>query len=293
MLKRDDLLVEEIDIWDCLIKWGIQTSGLESDGNNSNGVKWNQESFETLKKIMSQYIPLIRFVEISSADFYEKVRPYETVIPHHISKEIAEFYHKGTLPKTVSMMPRIVSTIVNSNLAMILANWIDRNDSNVHSFNNKYKFNLIYKKSWDGFDRTTFHNKCNGQGPVIILVKVQSKKIYGGYNSIGYALRSRRWLTSSDSFIFSFEIDQDIYNMKIGRVINKNFSIMESCDMWLFNFGNHLLLYTFGSKPLLFLNNGRNYDDPFNLDDNRMVCLPFEEIEDIEVFNLVKNNSFT
>ena len=55
---------------------------------------------------------------------------------------------------------------------------MNRKYSNVLSLNNKYKFNLIYKKCHDGFDCMTFHNKCNGQGPFIVLIKFQSKKIY-------------------------------------------------------------------------------------------------------------------
>ena len=98
LLKRDDLQIEEIVVWDCLIRWGIeQTPGLES--KNNNRIKWNQENFKALKKTLSQFISLIRFAEISPADFFNKIYCYKIVIPHHIFKEVAEFYHKGILPK--------------------------------------------------------------------------------------------------------------------------------------------------------------------------------------------------
>src|SRR6266540_2473560 len=78
LLKRDDLQAEEIDIWDCLIKWGIeQTPGLRN--KNSDGNKWNQENFKSLKKTLSQFIPHIRFLEISHEDFLHKVHPYKAV----------------------------------------------------------------------------------------------------------------------------------------------------------------------------------------------------------------------
>ena len=68
LLERDDLQAEEIDIWNCLIKWGIeQTPGLRSE--NSDGDKWDQENFEALKNTLSQFIPFVRFIEISSDDF--------------------------------------------------------------------------------------------------------------------------------------------------------------------------------------------------------------------------------
>ncbi len=169
------------------------------------------------------------------------------------------------------------SDIIHPDLAMVLANWIDRNDSNVHSLNNKYKFNLIYKKSQDGFNCTTFHNRCNGQGPFIVLIKLQSKKIYGDYNPIGY-VRRQQWVSSYDSFIFSFENNQDMYNMKIDRVINADFSIYKDCNSSLFNFGNQLYVHVFGSN--LYLCDIGNYS---NILGNTNLYLPIEEIESFSV----------
>jgi len=219
--------------------------------------------------------------------FFDKVFPYEAVIPQHIFKEVAEFYHKGILPKTISIGPRIQSTIIKPNLAVIIANWIDKNDSTPFLCN-KYKFNLIYQKSRDGFDCTIFNNKCNGQGPFVVLIKVQSKKIYGGYNPIGYTLRREQWewLITSDSFIFSFENDQDIHNMKIGRVINPNRSIYEDSNDFFINFGGHLYFQKLDG-PILYLDDYGNYDNIYNINYNQI-----EIIEEIEVFSVVKKTCF-
>ena len=169
---------------------------------------------------MKNFIPLIQFYSIPSDDFYDKV--HEKIIEYYLVEQPNE------------------SEIIKPRLATILVNWIDRFDSKVLSFNNKYKFNLIYKKSQDGFDCTIFNNKCNGQGPFVVLVKVQSKKIYGGYNPIGYNGR-HQWLSSSESFTFSFENERDILNMKIGRVINVNIAIYENFNCFFLNFGGHFI----------------------------------------------------
>ncbi|GET53393.1 hypothetical protein GLOIN_2v1722037 [Rhizophagus irregularis DAOM 181602=DAOM 197198] len=42
------------------------------------------------------------------------------------------------------------------------------------------------------------------------------RKIYGGYNPIGFTNSNRKY-PASDSFIFSFENGEDIQNMKISR----------------------------------------------------------------------------
>ncbi len=55
-----------------------------------------QQGLKHRKSIYS----LIRFVEISPADFYDKDRPY--IIPHHIiifMKRLNEFYYKNILQK--------------------------------------------------------------------------------------------------------------------------------------------------------------------------------------------------
>ena len=136
-----------------------------------NGIK---RILEDSKPIHSSYSICGNF----SCQFfwYDKICPYEAVISHHIFKEVAEFYHKGILPKSSSIGPRIPSTIIKLNLAIIMVNWINKNDSTTYLYNNKYKFDLIYLKSQDGFDCKTFNKKCNGQEPIVVLLKVQSKK---------------------------------------------------------------------------------------------------------------------
>jgi hypothetical protein len=282
LLKRDDLQIEEVVAWDCLISWGIeQTPGLGSENNDRT--KWNNENYEALKKTVDQFIPLIRFVEITSEDFFDKVRPFKAIIPHHIYEEVAEFYYKKTLPKTTTLPPRtgksgsFKSTIIKSKLANVISNWIDRNGSSITN-NNKYKFNLIYLMSRDGFNYITFYNKCNRQGPFVVLIRVQSKKIYGGYNPGGYAGRNG-WLSSTESFVFSFENDQDIHNMKIGRVTNSTYSVYDDCNYSnFFTFGG--ILYIIGQN-LIVGHNVANYENIFGSKQSLI-------IEEIEVFSVIK-----
>ncbi|CAG8662924.1 5879_t:CDS:2 [Funneliformis mosseae] len=246
----------------------------------------SQENFERLKETLSQFIPLIRFVGISCADFFDKVRPYKAVFPQQIYEEFYEFYYKGTISKSTALPSRaglLKSTIIDPKLATILANWIDKNDSAVHSFNNKFKFNLIYIKSRDGSNISNFNKLCNGQGPFVIFLKSRSKKIYGGYNPIGYASRIGKWLSSSDSFIFSFENGQDIHNMKIGRSKNTAYSIYEHNDKKFIDFGSHL--FNNHGEQTFFLSNYENFDNIFNLNYGQAVDLPVEEIE---VFSISK-----
>ncbi|RGB24215.1 hypothetical protein C1646_773391 [Rhizophagus diaphanus] len=282
LLKRDDLQIEEeVVAWDCLIKWGIeQTPGLGS--KNSDRIKWNNENFEALKKTLNQFIPLIRFVGISSDSFFDKVQPYKAIIPHYIYEELEEFYCKKALSGTTILLPRrrqsrsLMSAIIKFRLANAIFKWTDKNDSVTHSNDNKYMFNLIYLMSRDGLNGRTFYNKCNGQGPFVVLIKVQSNKIYGGYNPIG-CTGGNQWLSSTESFVFSFENKQDMYDMKFGRVTNSAYSIYDSSN-YFFSFGD--ILYINGQNLNVGYYNA-NYENIFG--EKKIL-----NIEEIEVFGVVK-----
>ncbi|PKK72425.1 BTB-domain-containing protein [Rhizophagus irregularis] len=310
LLERDDLQIEEIVVWDSLIKWGIeQTPGLGI--RNSDRSKWNDRDFEALKETLNQFIPLIRFVEISPTEYFDKVRPYKAIIPNNICEEIEEYYFKGTLPKTATLPPRtgfqkIESIIIKPKLTRIIINWIERKDSN-YNRNKKdvvFNFDLIYRRSRDG--KNIIRKRCAGKGAVLILIKVKySEKIFGGYNPIGwddadkkynrknfhYPKQFNQYLSTTESFIFSFKNNEDIKNMEISRVVNSSYAIFNYLGNGI-NFGggdlalenDRLSLSYTGYYECLnrnndeFLMNSNYYRDQY-------------EVEEIEAFRVVTHSN--
>ncbi|UZO14520.1 uncharacterized protein OCT59_005976 [Rhizophagus irregularis] len=293
LLKRDDLHVEEIVAWDCLIKWGIEQTGL-----SNNRAKWDNEDYEALKKTLNQLIPLIRFIELYP-DFFDKIRPYKAIIPINIYKEVEESYHKGTLPKNTFLSPRagkIKSEIIKPKVAKIIINWIDKKNSNYNRnvIDSQYRFNLIYRGSRDGINNLSFKENCKGLVASLVLIKVQqSNKIFGGYSSIGFNSNdiiinnnndndnnNNYYCFSKNNFIFSFENSEDIKNMKLSRV--KNFSKAIYCGASGFNFG-HGSLYMNNQK--LYANNSHgNYERYLNIDYSHN----YFNIKEIETFLVIK-----
>ncbi|CAI2165597.1 8788_t:CDS:2 [Funneliformis geosporum] len=266
LLARDDLQIDEVVIWECLIRWGIeQTPGLGSE--NGDITKWNDENFEAFKKTLSQFIPLIRFVRMSSTDFFDKITPYKDIVPKHIYEEMMDFYDAGTFPKATNLLPRagiiqIESNIMKYKQALIIANWIEKKDAKVTRSKNDslYEFKLLFRGRRDGFDNISFRSRCNGQGRCLVLIKVDSSpKILGAFNPLGFKDNDiGQWYNTQHSFYFSFDNELDTQNMRISRV-------KTSCAFHEFrshglNFGNSFMV----EDQILKIHKTNHYETDLN-----------------------------
>ena len=61
---------------------------------------------------------------------------------------------------------------------------------------------LIYRGTRDGSESQAFHNKCDNQGPTIILCKNEKDNIFGGYASISWT-SDNNYHAANGSFLFT------------------------------------------------------------------------------------------
>ncbi|RHZ84090.1 hypothetical protein Glove_85g84 [Diversispora epigaea] len=284
LIKRDDLEIEEIVLWDHLIKWGIsQTPTIKQ----KDVKKFTVSNFGNLKKTLDPFISHIRFYEISSKDFFYKVRPYRKIFPLVLFEDLVSFLMAEAEPQHERLPARYVdlseSKIIKRRHATILSNQILYKDaSSKISKGNKYKFRLLYRGSRDGYDINTFYSKVNGQGQAIAVIKIRnSEKIIGGFNASGwnwnynynYSHRynnNRNADNNQDHFIFSFE---ENYKIKIGKFVSgTGLYYGHNCMLM---FGNGDLTFSGGNGSC----NQNSYDQPI-LDVNRFVA------EEMEIFSV-------
>ncbi|CAI2180425.1 9261_t:CDS:2 [Funneliformis geosporum] len=273
IVKRENLKIEEVELWNYLIEWGIaQASELkEKDLNNLSS--WSENDFLTLSRNLNHFIAYIRFFDIASKDFHSNVRAFRKLLPQTLFEDIVSFHMSNTEPKLNKLDPRskkvpIDSMIIKPKHAATLINWIQRKDANARiPINNKYKFNLIYRGSMDGFGTNDIRSKCDGHEACILVIKVkENDTIIGGYNPIGWNYNSNTffvkgrktsrkghrldrafsinsiiedyWVNTTESFIYSLGDGNDLNNFKISRVINNNYAIYESYHQHIpINFG--------------------------------------------------------
>ncbi|XP_032227838.1 tripartite motif-containing protein 45 isoform X2 [Nematostella vectensis] len=55
----------------------------------------------------------------------------------------------------------------------------------------------------DGWAARTFHEKCNGKAPNIVLVSVGGRYVFGGYSDVAWTMSDRECQSSSRSFLFT------------------------------------------------------------------------------------------
>ncbi|RHZ83795.1 hypothetical protein Glove_87g14 [Diversispora epigaea] len=242
ILKRDDLKVEEIKIWDYVIKWGIA----QNHTLPTNLEKWANENFEALKITLQQCLPLIRYFHIPGEVVWEKVKPYKKILEEQLWDDIIQHSKSPNEPVASLVLPaRIISnpelpsrtittpelpsringpfsTIINKEHVAELSSWIDRL-STIYSLSNiPYEFQLILRGSLDGFHPKTFWNMCNGHAGTIVIAKVAgTDEIVGGFNPLAWDNSKSGARETNDSFIFSLK-NGNIQNSILSRVKNQN-----------------------------------------------------------------------
>ncbi|CAG8589290.1 15204_t:CDS:2, partial [Dentiscutata heterogama] len=256
ILQRDDLgMLSEISILDYLVKWGIaQNSSILPNQLR----KWKKKDYDILEKTIHDFIPLIRWYQMSQDDF---MRNFE-FLKNILSKEsiLNYFRYNITPPQGTTILPQRYILPNHMFLAKpeqfdLIASWIDKKDlKNSSSINNEqisneflyysskndpYDFRLLYCAKRDGFDAQIFHKLCDDKGPTVTLIKIMDIGLFGGYNELSWKspeltkkITSRltsdnNYLISDNNFLFYFNNKDDLNTSNISRVI-KN-CLAEKC----------------------------------------------------------------
>jgi hypothetical protein len=296
LLKRDDLKLEEIEIWDYLIKWGIKNTESILDENSTN---WTPMDFRELEETLHNCIPHIRFSQMSPKVFKNIVRKqYKNILPEDLVDDILQYYSDPdskpllkNLPLRLTAYP-LDSQLINAHDAATIANWIDKKERNSYHFKEiPFKFKLIYRASQHGFDN--FHNYCDNKGPTVVIIKVRnSKEIIGGYNPLDWCINKpiderstyrdyfyfNHKCKTSNSFIFSLNGVTPV----LSRVTSKKDAII-----WCKDKGP-----CFGEQDLWVHSNSRSGESKQKSYETNIIVSETFEIEEYEVFQIIDKRFF-
>ncbi|RHZ76262.1 hypothetical protein Glove_199g39 [Diversispora epigaea] len=201
LLKRDDLQMKEVEIWDYVI---------------------NTEIFDKIrpyKKIIDKQL-----WEDINQYFLASDRPVKSIILPARSLLVTELPPRTNEPK------EHFSTIISEDHVAEISAWIDRKVTNYLTTNNPYKFELILRGTRDEFNPQKFWDICHGHASTVVVVKVNgTDEIIGGYNPLAWdnsnSDSNNRWAAANDSFIFSLK-NGNIQNSILSR---SNFTLGSNC----------------------------------------------------------------
>ncbi|RIB03422.1 hypothetical protein C2G38_782384 [Gigaspora rosea] len=240
IISRGDLQMEEIRIWNYIIKWGIaQNPGLPSDPED-----WTPKNFLTLKTTLRNCLPHIRYFQISGDEVIDNLRPYKNILEKNLWEDISIKFMSPNrqisskiLPPRVILTPKLpsrntepISTVIDESHAAEIASWIDKKDIMYSVMNNPYEFKLLLRGTRDGFTKDSFWNLCAKQTQLVVVMKVKgTDEILGGYNPIGWTKSVYCYKNCNDSFIFSLK-NGTIQNSILSRVKEPEYAI--HCDSY-------------------------------------------------------------
>src|SRR6266498_3953913 len=246
ILKRDDFFVNEIIVWENLLKWACgQNPVIQQDIN-----KWSKNEFTVMERRLSRFIPLVRFYYISSEDFLLKVYPFKELLPNELVNNIFAYHMSPNNRQNIDIQccrkSRYGSVITTFQYFDIFASWIEKKDNDYYYERNiPYSFKLLYRASRDGNTAAAFHEKCDNKGPTIAIAKIiNSEQIVGGYNPLDWKPVKDNYKSTKDSFIFSFT-DRNNDNLQTAKV----------------SYPNHLYQYSINCYP----SNGPTFGGGFDL----------------------------
>ncbi|RGB41615.1 hypothetical protein C1646_685167 [Rhizophagus diaphanus] len=286
LIKRDDLQMKEIEIWEIILKWGLaQNLNLISDPDT-----WLDDGFKSMKNTLQNCLPLIRFYSLSSKEFFHRVEPYKKLLNQQLYKELLSSYmdpdikanENISLPRSLKINGIIDSKIVDLNIVSLITRWIDKVDVNIKFAQFRelylpYKFQLLLRGSRDGFTPKRFHELCDDKPCTVTFIKIKGTgEIIGGYNPTVW-LSSGGWGKIKDSFIFSFKSKKEFFKDPIlSKVKDYNYALNRLLERHGPFFGGDILIYSEDSRTnystsycqqTFYEKKIRNTIDKFSMDD--------------------------
>jgi hypothetical protein len=219
LIKRDDLQMKEIEIWEHVLKWGLE----KNPTLLPDPTTWSDDDFKIMENTLQHCLRLIRFFSLSSKEFFHKVRPYIKLLKCQLYEELLGSYLDSNIkPSNNILLPRyrgidgiIDSNIVNLNIVSLISMWIDKIDikskfAYTRELYLPYEFKLLLRGSRDGYTPKRFYELCDNIPHTVTFIKVsRTEEIIGDYNPLIWRysnILSGEFGETKDSFIFSFKI---------------------------------------------------------------------------------------
>src|SRR6185369_6503116 len=117
LLKNDDLSMEEDDIWMSVVQWATKQVPELELGNDLDIDDWSSDDINTVKDVITDCIPHIRFFNMST----DKALLFDDLLPRKLRRDILNCQRKNDyVPSTTILLPRTgqrcnIDSVINNN----------------------------------------------------------------------------------------------------------------------------------------------------------------------------------
>ena len=101
IIKNDDLDMDEENVWMLVLRWVIK----QVPGLSESPVDWSDQEINTIKTAMTDFMPYIRFFNISSEGFSNQIIPYEDVLPKKLWHDLLHYHIEKKIRPGVRALP--------------------------------------------------------------------------------------------------------------------------------------------------------------------------------------------
>ncbi|KAJ5077688.1 pep-cterm sorting domain-containing protein [Anaeramoeba ignava] len=259
ILSNDQILINEFEICQSIIKWGKHKSNINQEK------ELEKEEKEQIQNQISNVVDKIRFIDFTKEELGDILK--EDLIPNQFSQKLIQFQkiqETGDEKELNQFIEKENSLIFKSRFRFDseivtkeeyvkkLQEWINDND-----FFSKMKKGFSAKR--DGFNSRKWHKAVDRKGKTLIIIKTKDNFIFGGFTQVGFKGNSG-WINDANAFIFSLRNDK-------GDRISEKFTIKQGSAIYSQldygpRFGLGIDFYLLGNLQPGYSNFGYSYNLP-------------------------------
>jgi len=177
-------------------------------GSNSFKIFWKIDEINILNIDKKEIKYRIEIRKENSKDEFEQI--YEGnennyLVSDKIEKNTTYEIRICSIYKDIISNWSDIHKIKTKNLDCLILNGLEKENEylqKLYEWTGYKSMELIYRGTRDGSDCNSFHNKCDNQGPTIVLCQNEKGNIFGGYASISWT-SDNQYQKADESFIFT------------------------------------------------------------------------------------------
>ena len=192
-------------------------------GSNSFKVSWKIDEINILNVDKKEIKYRIEIRKEDSKDEFNQIyegKENNYLVDNKIEKNTNYEIRICSIYKDIISNWTNIHKIRTKNFESLILNGLEKENEyleKLYEWTGYKSMKLLYRGTRDGSDCNSFHNKCDNQGPTLILCKNEKENIFGGFASISWT-SDNQYHKADESFLFTLT---NIHGTAPTKFLNK------------------------------------------------------------------------